>query len=630
MESLQKFRNWNYFLALLVLFIGFTACSKDDDSGGQTTQKMATFTYAFNNGQVGEGTAYSGPHNRDLMATVEFVETTSGTDITVTLTNTVAGETYMVHAHDAADPASTPNGTPYIESPNGDVLLLMIHSHGATASQTFSTEKDFDWLIDEYEGFFVVHDPLQTLSTTDLSTYLVVGIFAQDMPPADSPIKMMSYSYAFNNGQVGEGTAYIGPHSRNLMATVEFEETTNGTDITVTLTNTVAGQTYMVHAHDAADPSSTPNGTPYDESPNGEVLLLMIHSHGTTASQTFSSEKGFDWLIDDYEGFFVVHDPLQPISTTDLGTYLVVGIFAQDMPATDFPARMMDYSYGFNNGQVGEGTAYMGAHNRDLMGTMEFIETPTGTDIRVMLTNTVEGEIYMVHAHDAADPASTPNGTPYDESPNGDVLLLMVQGNGGSVSQTFSSEQRFDWLINDYEGFFVVHDPLQPLSTTDLSTYLIVGIFAQDMPPADPPFRTAQYEYLFNTGQVGDGTAYSGAHNSDLMAILTLTEVSMTETRVSVTLTNTINGEHYMVHAHDAADPASTPNGTPYDEAPNGDVLNIMIHGNGANAMGSMVSPISFDELTNTYEGFFVVHDPLQPISTTDLTTYIVVGLFAN
>lgn len=630
MKKLQKFKTSIFYLFLMVFAISITSCSSDDDGDDSPQLQEASFTYAFNNGQVGEGTAYMGPHNRNLMATVDFKETSSGTDITVTLTNTVAGEMYMVHAHDAADPSTTPNGTPYDESPNDEVLNLMIHSNGNTASHTFNSDKDFDWLINVYEGFFVVHDPLQELSTTDLSTYLVVGFFAQDMPSTDPPVKMKTVTYAFNNGQVGEGTAYIGPHNRDLMATVEFVETSSGTEITVTLTNTEAGQMYMVHAHDAADPSMTPNGTPYDESPNDEVLNLMIHSHGNSASETFNTDQDFEWLVNEYEGFFVVHDPLQDLSTTDLATYLVVGIFGQDMPVADFPSRMMSFDYAFNNGQVGDGTAYMGPHNRDLTATVEFTETPTGTDVTVRLTNTVSGEMYMVHAHDAADPATTPNGTPYDEAPNDEVLNIMVHGNGGSVSQTFSSEMRFDWVINDYEGFFVVHDPLQDISTTDLSTYLVVGIFAQDMPPTDPPFRMMSYEYSFNTGQVGDGTAYNGPHNSDLMAVLTITEVSSMESMVSVTLTNTVSGEMYMVHAHDAADPATTPNGTPYIESPNDDVLNLMIHGTGDNAMGSMMSPMSFDELTGSYEGFFVVHDPLQPISTTDLTTYLVVGLFAN
>jgi len=34
--------------------------------------------------------------------------------------------------------------------------------------------------------------------------------------------------------------------------------------------------------------------------------------------------------------------------------------------------------------------------------------------------------------------------------------------------------------------------------------------------------------------------------------------------------------------------------------------------------------------LTSTYEAFFVIHDPLQALTTTDPTTYVVLGVFAN
>lgn len=91
-----------------------------------------------------------------------------------------------------------------------------------------------------------------------------------------------------------------------------------------------------------------------------------------------------------------------------------------------------------------------------------------------------------------------------------------------------------------------------------------------------------------------------------------------------------MNGETYMVHAHDMADPATTPNGTPYDETPNGAVLSLMIEGNGATAHMSQTSTMSFADLTNTYEAFFVVHDPLQALSTNDPTTYVILGVFAN
>lgn len=319
---------------LLSGIIGFASCSKDDDDNGNngTSMKSESYMYAFNNGQVGEGTAYSGPHSRNLTATLEIKETSSGADVVVTLTNTVNGEMYMVHAHDAADPSTTPNGTPYDETPNGEVLSAMVDGNGGTVTYTFKSERPYDWIISDYEGFFVVHDPLQSLSTTDLTTYLVVGIFGEDMPSTEPPMRMKSYSYSFNTGQLGTGTAYDGPHSMNLTATLMLTEVSSSeTTVSVTLTNTVNGEMYMVHAHDAADPSTTPNGTPYDESPNGDVLSLMIDGNGSEATKSMKSYMSFDDLVDQYEGFFVVHDPLQTLSTTDLTTYLVVGVFAEDL-----------------------------------------------------------------------------------------------------------------------------------------------------------------------------------------------------------------------------------------------------------------------------------------------------------
>ena len=142
--------------------------------------------------------------------------------------------------------------------------------------------------------------------------------------------------------------------------------------------------------------------------------------------------------------------------------------------------------------------------------------------------------------------------------------------------------------------------------------------------------KQKSFTYAFNTGQVGQGTAYDGMHPKNLSAMLMLEELSSGKTRVTVTLMNSVDGEMYMVHAHDAADPMSTPNGTPYNESPNTDVLVGMITGNGGNASYSQESSMSFDQLTTVYSGFLVVHDPMQQVSTTDLTTYLVVGSFAR
>lgn len=142
--------------------------------------------------------------------------------------------------------------------------------------------------------------------------------------------------------------------------------------------------------------------------------------------------------------------------------------------------------------------------------------------------------------------------------------------------------------------------------------------------------KSKTYSYAFNTGQVGAGTEYDGTHTKNLSAMITLDELSGGKTKVTVSLMNTMNGEMYMVHSHDAADPMSTPNGTPYNESPNAGVLVGMVNGNGGTATSSQESTMSFDALSTQYNGFFVVHDPLQPVSTTDLSTYLIVAAFAR
>jgi hypothetical protein len=287
------------------------------------------------------------------------------------------------------------------------------------------------------------------------------------------------------------------------------------------------------------------------------------------------------------------------------------------------------YMYEFNNGQLVPAAAYDGMHPDNFSASMTVEEVGENqTKITVTLMNSVNGQQYMIHAHDAADPATTPNGTPYNESPNAMVFSKHVNGNGGTVSVSQTVNMSYSQITTSYNGFFVVHDPLQPISTTDISTYLIVGTFARNQTPSN--YMRSEFMYDFNTGQVAPQFAYSGAHASNLMGKLVLQQLGNSMTRVSVYLMNSINGEMYMVHAHDAADPATTPNGTPYNESPNSNVCSLMIMGNGGTARATQMSSMSVMDLSSVYNGFFVVHDPLQPLSTTDPTTYVLLGLFAR
>ena len=115
------------------------------------------------------------------------------------------------------------------------------------------------------------------------------------------------------------------------------------------------------------------------------------------------------------------------------------------------------------------------------MATMLVEELIDGrAKITVTLSNTLDGETYPVHSHDAADPDTTENGTPYNETPNAEILAEVVEGNGGMASVMNETENTlYRDLVNTYEGFFVVHDPTQEISTVDLTTYLVLGLTAR-------------------------------------------------------------------------------------------------------------------------------------------------------
>ena len=314
---------------------GFAACS-EDTLGPAADLESESVSYQFNEGQLLDdvNTAYRGEHERNLSAEILIEEMEDGNAaVTVTLNNTLNGENYPVHVHDAADPSTTPNGTPYNETPNASIFAGAIAGNGGTVSMTNETSMPYMELLNQYEGFFVVHDPTQEISTVDLTTYLVLGVFGQTLPAGSPELRTSTFNYDFNEGQLLDdpNTAYEGDHPRNLTATMVVEEKFNGKAmITVTLENTLDGFDYPVHSHDAADPNSTPNGTPYNETPNSDILATAVAGNGGSASVMVETmETDYLTLINEYEGFFVVHDPTQAISTTDLTTYLNLGLTAR-------------------------------------------------------------------------------------------------------------------------------------------------------------------------------------------------------------------------------------------------------------------------------------------------------------
>lgn len=174
MNILRNFsRNASQVFIALALVGGLASCSKDDDVTEEPAKKSMTYNYAFSDIYAG-----SHPTNFSAQMMVEEIDNSS-CKITVTLMNTIDGQTYNVHAHDAADASTTPNGTPYNETPNANVFVQMIPGNGGSATASQTANMSYEQITASYEAFFVVHDPTQAMSTTDLSTYLVVGAFAR-------------------------------------------------------------------------------------------------------------------------------------------------------------------------------------------------------------------------------------------------------------------------------------------------------------------------------------------------------------------------------------------------------------------------------------------------------------------
>lgn len=314
------------------------------------------------------------------------------------------------------------------------------------------------------------------------------------------------------------------------------------------------------------------------------------------------------------------------IASTFLISILMLTSCGENEP---FVGSESAFIYSIHNGQAVPSAPYGGVHPNDFSASMTVEENEDGTaDITLELNNTISGVTYHSHAHDAADPADTPNGTPYNEAPNADIFAQMIEGNGSTVSVTQTTTMSYSEITSSYSGFFVIHDPLQVVSTTDISSYLVVGSFARDGGMTN--FTSQTFNYDFNTGQLVPDFAYAGSHPNSIGATIQVDELADDRSRVTVRLMNTLDGETYHMHAHDMADPSTTPNGTPYIESPNGAVYASMLQGNGGTAGAAVISDMSFNTLTSSYDGFFVVHDPLQAVSTVDPTTYVVLGVFAR
>ncbi|MGB0177523.1 MAG: hypothetical protein ACPF9D_10175, partial [Owenweeksia sp.] len=130
-----------------------------------------------------------------------------------------------------------------------------------------------------------------------------------------------------------------------------------------------------------------------------------------------------------------------------------------------------------------------------------------------------------------------------------------------------------------------------------LATAFAFTSCSKDDDDTEEPKKSMTYNYNLSA-------AYSGTHSADFNAVLKVTEIDANSSKVEVTLNNTVDGEMYMIHSHDAADASTTPNGTPYNETPNGDVLVQMATGNGGSVTVSQTAKKSYTELTSTYNAF--------------------------
>ncbi len=157
---------------------------------------------------------------------------------------------------------------------------------------------------------------------------------------------------------------------------------------------------------------------------------------------------------------------------------------------------------------------------------------------------------------------------------------------------------------------------------------ITIALFGMMITSCGSDTESESFDYSFSEAYEADPA--TSAHPSDLDATLTVEELEDGGSMITVELTNTIDGETYNIHAHDAADPATTPNGTPYNETPNAAVFANQLVGNGGTVSVSQETALSFTEVTTTYDAFFVVHDPLQAINTADISTYLIVGSFAR
>lgn len=136
--------------------------------------------------------------------------------------------------------------------------------------------------------------------------------------------------------------------------------------------------------------------------------------------------------------------------------------------------------------------------------------------------------------------------------------------------------------------------------------------------------RSETFNYTFNNGAMGSGTAYNGTHDRSLSAQIKIEELQDGRTSFSAILNGTIPGAVYKVHIHDYQSPVA-PSFLPYKTTPNISILATDVVGNGATAVSGGISTMGYDQFINAYKGILIVHDPAV-FSVTSMSTFLVFG----
>jgi hypothetical protein len=320
----------NSLLLLLFTSIFFFSCKKETPTPDPVpvAPKILSVNYRFNNGDLHNGYAYQGQHPDNFNAKLRLIEKDDKVLAEITLYNSIQDRQYVIEAHQIADSTKTPNKTPFIQNPASTIFTKTIIGTGGTVTVFQEIEKTFAQISTDTNYVLIIHDPLQTYSTSLAYRFLVYTSFTVQAAP--TTLKSNFFNYSFNTGQVETYFAYSGDHPSNLTGLMHIQELADGnTRISLKLNDTEPNKNYEVRTYDVADSNSTPNNTPYNETSNSNLYNGQVVGNGKSANFNKVSSIGFNELTSNYLGFLVVHDPLVNVNTQDPKTFVIFNSFAR-------------------------------------------------------------------------------------------------------------------------------------------------------------------------------------------------------------------------------------------------------------------------------------------------------------